>query len=152
MNMELILKETVDTLGEVGDIVKVKPGYARNYLLPRGIALPATKSNMAMLAQQKEIIDSRKKQQRQEAEALAEKIAGITVTINQRVGEEDRLYGSVTSADIAEKLNEQGIEIDRKKIVLDEPLKTLGLKVVPIKVGYQVTAELKVEIAPLGVE
>jgi large subunit ribosomal protein L9 len=152
MNMELILKETVDTLGEVGDIVKVKPGYARNYLLPRGIALTATKSNMAMLAQQKEAIESRKKEQRQEAEALADKIAGITVTINQRVGEEDRLYGSVTSADIAEKLKEQGIEIDRKKIVLDEPLKTLGQKIVPIKVGYQVTAELKVEIAPLSGE
>jgi large subunit ribosomal protein L9 len=150
--MELILKETVDTLGEVGDIVKVKPGYARNYLLPRGFALPATKSNMAMLAQQKEAIESRKKEQRQEAEALADKIAGITVTINQRVGEEDRLYGSVTSADIAEKLKEQGIEIDRKKIVLDEPLKTLGQKIVPIKVGYQVTAELKVEIAPLSGE
>jgi large subunit ribosomal protein L9 len=148
--MELILKETIDTLGEVGDIVKVKPGYGRNYLLPQGIALPATKSNLAMLAQQKEAIESRKKQQRQEAEALAAKLAEITITINQRVGEEDRLYGSVTSADIADKLKEQGIEIDRKKIVLDEPLKKLGQKVVPIKVGYQVMAELKVEIAPLA--
>jgi large subunit ribosomal protein L9 len=148
--MELILKETIDTLGEVGDIVKVKPGYGRNYLLPQGIALPATKSNLAMLAQQKEAIESRKKQQRQEAEALAAKLAEITITINQRVGEEDRLYGSVTSADIADKLKEQGIEIDRKKIVLDEPLKKLGQKVVPIKAGYQVMAELKVEIAPLA--
>lgn len=150
--MELILKETIDNLGELGDIVKVKPGYARNYLLPRGIAVMATKANLAMLAQQKEAIDSRKKQARQDAEAIAAKIEGITITISQRVGEEDRLYGSVTSADIAEKLAEQGIEIDRKKIVLDEPIKTLGEKAVPVKVGYQTTAKLKVEIVPLAAE
>ncbi|MEJ2032959.1 MAG: 50S ribosomal protein L9 [Deltaproteobacteria bacterium] len=150
--MELILKETIDNLGELGDIVKVKPGYARNYLLPRGIAVMATKANLAMLAQQKEAIDARKKQARQEAEAIAAKLEGITVTISQRVGEEDRLYGSVTSADIAEKLAEQGIEIDRKKIVLDEPIKTLGEKAVQVKVGYQTTAKLKVEIVPLATE
>jgi large subunit ribosomal protein L9 len=150
--MELILKETVDTLGEVGDLVKVKPGYGRNYLLPRGIALPATKSNKAMLEQQKEAIESRRKQQREEAESLAAKIAGITVTISQRIGEGDRLYGSVTSADIAEKLKEQSIEIDRKKIMLEEPIRSLGEKIVPIKVGYQVVAELKVEIVPLSGE
>jgi large subunit ribosomal protein L9 len=148
--MELILKETVDTLGEVGDIVKVKPGYARNYLLPRGIAVAATKTNVAILDRQKEAIASRRKEARQEAEALAAKIGGITVTISQRVGEENRLYGSVTTADIADKLAEQGIEIDRKKIILDEPIKTLGEKVVAIKVGYQTVAELKVEIVPLA--
>lgn len=150
--MELILKETVDTLGEVGDIVKVKPGYARNYLLPHGIALTATKANLAMLAQQKEAIEARKKKARQEAEALAARLGGIVMTIGQRVGEENRLYGSVTSADIAEKLAEQGIEIDRKKILLDEPIKTLGERVVPVKVGYQTIAKLNVEIVPLTAE
>jgi large subunit ribosomal protein L9 len=150
--MELILKETVDTLGEVGDIVRVKPGYGRNYLLPRGLALAATKSNLAMLEQQKEAFQSRKKQQRQESEAMAAKLGALTVTISQRVGEEDRLYGSVTTADIADKLKEQGIEIDRRKIMLDEPIKSLGEKIVQIKVGYQVVAELKVEIVAQGEE
>ncbi|MDA8165922.1 MAG: 50S ribosomal protein L9 [Desulfobacteraceae bacterium] len=148
--MELILKETVDTLGEVGDIVKVKPGYARNYLLPRGIAVAATQGNRAMLDRQKEAIESRRKEARQAADALAAKLGGIIVTITQRVGEENRLYGSVTSADIAEKLAEQGIDIDRKKIILDEPIKTLGERMVSVKVGYQATAELKVEIIPLA--
>ena len=150
--MEIILKETIDTLGEIGDLVKVKPGYARNYLLPRGLAVTATKSNMAMLEQQKEAIEARKNQRREEAESVAEQLAGLTVTIEQRVGEENKLYGSVTSADIAEKLQEQGVEIDKRKILLDEPIKTLGEKKVPVKVGYQVTADLKVNIVPLSGE
>jgi len=150
--MEIILKETIDTLGEIGDLVKVKPGYARNYLLPRGLAVTATKSNMAMLEQQKEAIEARKNQRREEAESVAEQLAGLNVTIEQRVGEENKLYGSVTSADIAEKLQEQGVEIDKRKILLDEPIKTLGEKKVPVKVGYQVTADLKVNIVPLSGE
>ena len=150
--MELILKETIDTLGEEGDIVKVKAGYGRNYLIPQQKAVPATKANLAILSQEKSTIEARKERQRQETEALIKKISGATVTIEQRTGEEDRLYGSVTAADIAEKLADLGFEIDKKKILLDEPIKTLGEKLIPIKVGYQQVAEIKVEVTPLAGE
>ncbi|MEW6289345.1 MAG: 50S ribosomal protein L9 [Thermodesulfobacteriota bacterium] len=147
--MELILKKTIDTLGEEGDIVKVKPGYGRNYLMPRGKAVLATKANLAILEQEMSSIASRKEKERQAAEALSQKIAGVTVVIEQRVGEEDKLYGSVTSADIADKLSTMGISIDKRKIMLDEPIKTLGITMVPCKTGYQMTCEIKVEIVPL---
>lgn len=150
--MELILKETIDTLGEEGDIVKVKDGYGRNYLIPQQKAVLATKSNMAILDKEKAAIETRKKEQREGAEALAKKIAGATVSIEQRAGEDNKLYGSVTSADIAAKLAELGIEVDKKKIVLDEPIKTIGVTMVPVKVGYQVAAEIKVEISALASE
>jgi large subunit ribosomal protein L9 len=148
--MELILKETIDTLGEEGDIVKVKPGYGRNYLLPKGMAVQATAANMTILKKEKAAIEEKKKKQRSEAEALAKKVAGATVVIEQRVGEEDRLYGSVTNADIADKLAEVGIDIDKRTILLEEPIKTLGVTMVPVKCGYQVTADVKVEIVPLS--
>ena len=147
--MELILKETIDTLGEEGDVVKVKPGYARNYLIPTNKAVLADKASLALLEQQKSSIEARRAKIRTESEFLAKKIAGSTVQISQLVGEEDKLYGSVTSADIAEKLSELGIEIDKRKIQLDEPIKTLGVTMVPCKVGYQMTSEIKVEILPL---
>jgi len=150
--MELILKETIDTLGEEGDIVKVKNGYGRNYLIPQQKAVLATKANLAILAQEKSSIEARKKRQREDAEALIKKISGATVIIEQRTGEEDRLYGSVTTADIAEKLTDLGFDIDKKKILLDEPIKTLGEKIVPIKIGYQQVAEIKVEVVPLTAE
>ncbi|MEW6221648.1 MAG: 50S ribosomal protein L9 [Thermodesulfobacteriota bacterium] len=148
--MELILKETIDTLGEEGDIVRVKPGYARNYLLPRNKAVAATPSNMAVLKQEKAAIEARKKRLRTEAEDLAKALAGATITISQRVGEENRLYGSVTAADIADRLAEMGLAIDRKKILLTEPLKTLGVFTVPVKVSYQVSTEIKVQVEPLA--
>ncbi|MGV1099208.1 50S ribosomal protein L9 [Thiovibrio sp. JS02] len=150
--MELILKETIDTLGEEGDVVKVKDGYGRNYLLPRKLAVLATKANLSILEKEKAAIVARKKKQRDEAEALARKIAGATVVIEHRSGEDNKLYGSVTSADIAAKLAELGIEVDKKKIVLDEPIKTLGITMVPVKIGYQVGADIKVEIVPLAGE
>ena len=147
--MELILKETIDTLGEEGDIVKVKPGYGRNYLIPRGKAVLATKANLAILEQELSSIASRKEKERLAAEELSKKIAGVTVVIEQRVGEEDKLYGSVTSTDIAEKLASLGVAIDKRKIQLDEPIKSLGVTMVPCKTGYQMIAEIKVEIVPL---
>jgi large subunit ribosomal protein L9 len=147
--MELILKQTVDNLGEEGDVVRVKPGYGRNYLIPKKIAVTANKANMARLEQERAAIGARKERLRLETEALNKKIAGTTITIAQRVGEEDRLFGSVSSADIAEKLAELGIEIDRKKILLGEPIKTLGEKVVGVKTGYQTTAEITVQVVPL---
>lgn len=147
--MELILKKTIDTLGEEGDIVKVKNGYGRNYLIPQQKAVPATKANLAILEQEKAAIETRKSSQREGAEALAKKLAGATVIIEQRTGEADKLFGSVTTADIAEKLADLGIEVDKKKILLDEPIKTVGETMVPVKVGYQVSAEVKVEVVPL---
>lgn len=150
--MELILKETIDTLGEEGDIVKVKDGYGRNFLIPRNKGVLATKTNLAILEKEKSAIEARKSSQREGAEALAKKLAGATVIIEQRAGEEDKLFGSVTTADIAAKLADLGIEIDKKKILLDEPIKTLGENMVPVKVGYQVTAEVKVEVVPLAAE
>ena len=150
--MELILKKTIEHLGEEGDIVKVKDGYGRNFLLPKGLAVTATKSNIAILEKERAAIEMRKKEQRASAEGLAKKIAGASIVIAQRTGEENKLYGSVTSADIAEKLAELGIEIDKKKIIVEEPIKTLGVTNVPIKIGYGVTAEVKVEIVPLSAE
>ena len=150
--MELILKKTIDTLGEEGDIVKVKPGYGRNYLIPTNKAMLANKANLFHLEQQKSAIDTKKAKLRAESEFLSKKIAGSTVQISLLAGEEDKLYGSVTSSDIAEKLSELGIVIDKRKIQLDEPIKTLGVTMVPCKVGYQMSCEIKVEIVPLSTE
>lgn len=147
--MELILSETIDTLGEVGDIVTVKAGYGRNYLIPQGKAIMATKTNLTVREQNVAVINARKEKQRQESETLDKKIAGLTVTIAQRVGEGDKLYGSVTSADIGEKLKELGVEIDKRKILLDDPIKSLGVTIVPCKTGFQMTSDIKVEIVPL---
>ncbi len=150
--MELILKETIDTLGEEGDVVKVKDGYGRNFLIPRRLAVPATKANLTVLEKEKAAIVARKKTQRDAAEALAKQVAGATVVIAHRSGDDNKLFGSVTSADIAEKLAALGIELDKKKIILDEPIKTLGVTMVPVKIGYQISAEITVEIVPLAAE
>ena len=147
--MELILKKTVDTLGEEGDIVKVKSGYGRNFLIPKKLAVVANKANLALLEQEKAVIESRRKKQREEAESLSKKVSGTTITIQHRAGEEEKLFGSVTAADIAQKLAELDIQIDKKNILLTESIKTLGEVVVPIKVGYQMTSEITVTIVPL---
>jgi large subunit ribosomal protein L9 len=150
--MELILKQTVDNLGEEGDIVKVKSGYGRNYLIPKNFAVLANKANLAQFEQNRAAIDARKERLKFETATLSKKIAGTTVTIAQRVGEEDRLFGSVSSVDIADKLAELGIEIDRKKILLTEPIKTIGETMVAVKTGFQTTAEITVQIVPLEEE
>jgi len=147
--MELILKKTVDTLGEEGDIVKVKSGYGRNFLIPKKLAVVANKANLALLEQEKAVIESSREKQRQEAESLSKKISGTSITIQHRAGEEEKLFGSVTAADIAEKLAELDIQIDKRNILLAESIKTLGEVVVPIKVGYQMTSEITVTIVPL---
>ncbi len=150
--MEIILKKTVDTLGEEGNIVKVKSGYGRNYLIPKKLAVIANKSNRALLEQETAVIESRREKQRFESEALSKKVSGSSITIHHRAGEEEKLFGSVTSADIAEKLAELDIQIDKKNILFTEPIKTLGEFVVPIKVGYQMTSEITVTIVPLETE
>jgi large subunit ribosomal protein L9 len=150
--MELILKKTVDTLGEEGDIVKVKPGYGRNYLIPKKMAVLANKANLALLEQEKAVIETRREKQRQEAETLSKKISGSSITIQHRAGEEEKLFGSVTAADIAEKLAELDIQVDKKNVLLTEQIKTLGEVIVPIKVGYQMTSDITVTIVPLETE
>ena len=150
--MELILKKTVETLGEEGDLVKVKPGYGRNYLIPKKIAVLANKANRAILEQEKATIAARREKQRQESETLSRKISGTTLSIAHRVGEEEKLFGSVTAADIAKKLTELDIQIDKRNVLLSEPIKTLGEFIVPIKVGYRMTTEITVTIVPLETE
>jgi len=150
--MELILKETVESLGEEGDIVKVKSGYARNYLIPRKKAIVANKANLTLLDQEKATIESRKEKQRQETESLSKKISGTTITIKHLAGEDNKLFGSVTAADISQKLAEKNIQIDKKNVLLAEPIKTLGEVVVSIKVGYQATSEITVQVVPLDAE
>ncbi len=150
--MEVILKKNVDNLGEEGDVVKVKAGYGRNYLLPQGSAIQANASNMANLEKERTAIEARKATVKTEAEGIAKKINGTTIVIEQRAGEEDKLFGSVTSGDIADKLASLGIEVDRKKIQLDEPIKTLGEFMIKIKTGFQVSAEVKVQVTPLAEE
>jgi large subunit ribosomal protein L9 len=147
--MELILKQTVDNLGQEGDIVRVKPGYGRNYLIPQQIAVPANKANLARLELERAAIDSRRERLNLETESLTKKLAGTVITIAQRVGEEERLFGSVSAADIAEKLAETGIEVDKKKILLTEPIKNIGETIVAIKTGFQMTAEITVQVVPL---
>jgi len=146
--MEVILNKTIDNLGLEGDVVNVKPGYARNYLLPQRMALPVNKQNLARLQQEKEAIQARLDRERKQAEALSGKLSGITIQVARRVGEDERLFGSVTSADIAEKLEGQGIPVDRKSIMLNEPIKTLGDTKVSIKVGYQMTTDITVQVVP----
>jgi large subunit ribosomal protein L9 len=146
--MEVILKKTIDNLGLEGDIVKVKPGYARNYLVPQKFAATVTKENMARLQQEKESIQARLDREKKSAESLSSKLSGVTVSIARRVGEEERLFGSVTSGDIAEKLSEEGVEVDRKTIMLNEPIKALGDFKVSVKVGYQMLTEIIVQVVP----
>lgn len=146
--MEVILNKTIDNLGLEGDIVKVKPGYARNFLIPQKLAAPVTNQNLARLKQEQEAIKARLEREKKNAESLSAKLSGITVTIARRAGEEDRLFGSVTSGDIAEKLAEQGIELDRKAIVLNDPIKTIGDTRVSIKVGFQMTTEITIQVVP----
>lgn len=146
--MELILKETISTLGQEGTIVKVKPGYGRNYLLPQGKAVLANAQNKAILEQNLATIKAKLEQERQQAEALSKKLAGITITIAQLSGDDSRLFGSVTTTDIQQKLAEMDIAIDKKQIVLVDPIKTLGEFTVPVKVGFQLATDIIVKIVP----
>jgi large subunit ribosomal protein L9 len=148
--MEVILREHVDNLGRRGEIVKVADGYARNYLLPRKLALPATESNKKHVERERKKLEMREAEEKGQAEAIAARLATIDITIARRVGETDQLYGSVTAADITEFLKEKGFEVDRRKIILPEPLKTLGDHDVPLKLHREVTVPLKVRVVKEG--
>ncbi len=148
--MEVILKETIDTLGREGDIVKIKPGYGRNYLLPQQKAVIANATNKAIFDANQAEIQARIKEETKGAEAIAKKLAGTTLTIAMLTGSEERLFGSVTSSDIGKKLKEDtNVEIDKKNILLSDPIKELGESNVTVKVGFQVTVEITVKVVPL---
>jgi large subunit ribosomal protein L9 len=146
--MEVILKEDVATLGNRGEVVKVADGYARNYLLPRKLAMQATETNKAVIEQMKSSAARRSATEKAQAEELVTKLAPVVLSFTRKSGEAGHLFGSVTSADIAAGLAAQGFEIDRRKIQVGEPLKSLGEFTVAIKLYREVTAHIKVNVVP----
>ena len=144
--MKVILKEDISKLGRMGQTVDVARGYGRNYLIPQGKAILATSKNLKALGHERMLIQRKADLARKEAEGLAGKIGGLTLTLTRKVVEEDKLYGSVSVSDIAQALEEAGVEIERKLIKLDEPIKSLGEFKVAIKVYHDVTAELTVQV------
>ena len=148
MPIEVILKETVEHLGQRGDVVKVASGYARNYLLPRKLALAVTAENKRQVDRERARADVREAEERTAAQAFATRLEAAELSIPRRVGEHETLFGSVTSADIADALAERSLPIDRRKIQLAEPLKTLGDHVVSVKLHREVTAHVTVKIVP----
>ena len=145
--MDLILKETIDSLGREGDVVKVKPGYARNFLLPKGKAVVANEENLAILEKNKAEIQARVEQDQKNAETQFKKLSGIILEFEELAGEDDKLFGSVSAGDIFDRLGEKNIEVEKKNIFLNEPIKTLGEKTVSIKVGFDLVAEITVIVS-----
>jgi len=150
--MEIILKEDVPKLGSRGDVVKVAEGYGRNYLLPRKLAIEASAANKAVIEQMKASSVRRGVKEKSDAELLAKQFDGVNLSFTRRSGENDQLFGSVTSADIAHELEHRGFTIDRRKLQLEEPLKALGEFTVPIKLHREVTTTIKVTITKEAVE
>ena len=144
--MEVILREHVDNLGRRGEVVKVADGYARNFLLPRKLALVATEGNRKQIERERLKLDAKEAEEKQGADAVAARMANIDVTIARKVGETEALYGSVTGSDIAEALAAKGVEVDRRKIQLADPIKKIGDFDVPIKLHREVTAIVKVHV------
>lgn len=144
--MEIILRDHVEHVGKRGDVVKVADGYARNYLLPRKLALPATDANRNWIARERKISEAREGEERVAAEALAERLVALDLRIARKVGDNDTLYGSVTNSDIADLIKEKGFDVDRRKILLPDPLRALGEALVPVKLHRDVTAQLKITI------
>ena len=150
--MEVILREHVDNLGRRGEVVKVADGYARNYRLPRKLALVASEGNKKQIERERSKFEAADAEEQKVAQAVADRIANVDVEITRKVGETEALYGSVTSADIADALNAKGFEIDKRKLVLHEPIKKLGEYTVPIKLHRDVTVPLKVRVSAEGAD
>lgn len=142
--MQVILRDRLENLGNAGDVVDVKPGYARNYLIPRGLAYEATQANVRRLEAERAAQQRRESDTLNEARQRASGIEGVSLTFRARAGQEGKLFGSITSGDIADQLAAQGITIDRRQIELDEPIKTLGVTSVPVRLHPQVRPEIKV--------
>ncbi len=141
--MKVILREDVPQLGDAGETVEVKDGFGRNYLIPRNLAIPATRGNLKAIDEVRKQKEIREKKQRREAEVVKERIEKLSLSMEVRVGEEDKLYGSVTNADIARLLEEQGVVVDKRAIELETPIKVLGVYTVPIRIARDVTANVK---------
>ena len=146
--MEVILREHVEHLGRRGDVVKVAEGYARNYLLPRKLALAVTDNNKRQIEREKKLAEARDMEEKAHAEAIAQRLTQLDIEIARRVGENDTLYGSVTSQDIAQALKDKGFDVDKRKIALADPLKALGESTVAVKIHRDVTAQLRVKVVP----
>ncbi len=142
--MEVILRQAVDSLGHPGDVVTVSNGYARNYLLPRGVAFPATEGNKKRIQQEKSRLEAAESARRDSAQQLAEQLGEVSITFAARVGEEGKLFGSVTAADIAQQLEAQGHHVEKRMIDLHEPIRALGVYRVPIRLHADVRPEIKV--------
>jgi large subunit ribosomal protein L9 len=144
--MEIILQEDVANLGAIGEVVKVRDGYGRNYLIPRGLAIEANHRNLRVLEHQKRLTAAKKEKDRQNAQGMSDRIAALSLTIQARAGEEDRLFGSVTNIDIEKALTAQGVMIDRRKIMLAEPIKQLGTYTVPVHLSSDVRGNITVNV------
>ncbi len=144
--MKLILREDVENLGKGGELVEVKPGYGRNYLLPRGLAVLANPKNVRELEHQKSVASAKAAKLKASAQAVAKRLSDTPVTLKRKVGEQDKLYGSVTALDVAEALAARGLEIDRRSIDLAEPIKTVGEFEVPVKLHSEVVGKAKVKV------
>jgi large subunit ribosomal protein L9 len=146
--MEVILKEDVVNLGKIGEVVRVRDGYARNYLLPRGLVLVANKKNLKTFEHQKKIVADQKQKVMRQAETVSNQLATVAVVIPMKVGEEGRLFGSVTTMQIEKALKTKGVNVERRKIHLNEPIKAVGDYEVPIRLSADVTVPLKVSVVP----
>ncbi len=142
--MQIILKERLENLGQPGDVITVKPGYARNYLIPKGLAFEATEANLRRIERASAQLQRRAEEEVTSARKQASAVEGLSVTFTARAGDEGKLFGSITAGDIAEKLAEQGVTVDRRQVLLDEPLKALGVFTVPIRLHADVRPEIKV--------
>ena len=146
--MEVILRETIDSLGRAGQTVKVADGYARNYLLPRKLAYPATAGNMKVIEFERQSLLKKEAKQKEDAEKLKEMLDPVEIMIRRKVGEQNVLYGSVTNSDIAEELGKKGFEIEKRKIYMDDHIKSIGEFSIPIRLFKDVTAHVKLKVEP----
>jgi large subunit ribosomal protein L9 len=148
--MEVILKEDIANVGKIGEVVRVRDGYARNYLLPRGLVMVANKKNLKTFEHQKKIVGDQKQKIMRQAQVVGEQLGGVAVSIAVRAGEEGRLFGSVTNIHIEKALKAKGLNVDRRKIQLQEPIKTLGDFDVPVRLTADLTVPIKVSVVPEG--
>jgi large subunit ribosomal protein L9 len=146
--MEVILKEDIANLGKIGEVVRVRDGFARNYLLPRGLVLVANKKNLKVFEHQKKVVGDQKQKIMRDAQAVGDQLTGVSLTIAMRSGEEGRLFGSVTNMQIEKALKVKGLNVDRRKIHLDEPIKNLGDYEIPIRLSADITVPLKLSVVP----
>ncbi|MPZ75322.1 MAG: 50S ribosomal protein L9 [Deltaproteobacteria bacterium] len=146
--MEVILKEDIVNVGKIGEVVRVRDGYARNYLLPRGLVLLANKKNLKTFEHQKKVVADQKQKIIRQAQSVGDEIAGVSLVIPMRVGEEGKLFGSVTNIQIEKSLKAKGLKVDRRKIQLEEPIKIIGDYEVPIRMTADLTVPLKVSVVP----